>query len=92
MSRAQRVHVLYSGQVHGVGFRFATERIASRSGITGFVKNLPDGTVEIVGEGGRDQLEIFLRELKNEMRGYISDSRVDWEPVTGEFPAFEIRF
>jgi acylphosphatase len=92
MNRAQRIHVLYSGQVHGVGFRFTAERIALSSGITGFAKNLTDGTVEIVGEGNQDQLEIFLQELKNEMRGHISDSRVDWEPGTGEFSSFEIRF
>ena len=91
MDRNQRVHVLYSGDVHGVGFRFTAERIAARLGLTGFVKNLSDGTVEVVCEGERGRLEAFLEELRKAMVGYIGDSRVDWGPSRGEFSSFGIR-
>ncbi len=61
-------------------------------GITGFVKNLSNGNVEIVCEGDREQLEGFLEYMREDMRGYISDFHVDWEPASDEFASFEIRF
>lgn len=92
MSQAQRVHVQYSGNVQGVGFRFTAERVALQLGVTGFVKNLRDGNVEVACEGSRAQLENFLTGIQDQMSGYISDFRADWEPATGEFSSFEIRF
>ena len=92
MSQARRVHVIFSGSVQGVGFRFAAERIAFRLGVTGFAKNLYDGNVEVVGEGEKDKLETFLGEINEDMSGYISDFHVDWEPASGEFSSFGIRF
>ena len=92
MNQAQRVHVIFSGNVQGVGFRFVTERIAMRMDLTGFVKNLSDGNVEVVCEGEKPRLEEFLDSLKENMYGYISDSLVEWEPSRGEFSSFEIRF
>jgi acylphosphatase len=92
MEQAQRAHAVFSGNVQGVGFRFTAERLASREGVTGFVRNLPDGRVEIVCEAARDQLESFINGIKEEMYGYISDSQVEWENRRGEFSSFEIRF
>lgn len=92
MGDIERVHVLYSGDVQGVGFRFTAEKIALKLGLTGFVRNLPGGGVELVSEGDRQKLETFLDELKHRMDGYISDSRVQWEPGRGDFRDFEIRF
>ena len=92
MSQMQRIHVEYSGNVQGVGFRFAAERIALRSGITGFAKNLSNGNVEIVCEGQKQQLESFLRDVDRSMYGYISDFHVDWFPARGEFSSFDIKF
>ena len=92
MNQAQRIHLIYTGNVHGVGFRFATERVARSVGVGGFVKNLPNGTVEAVAEGTEDQLTSFLEGIKERMSGYISDSEVDWTKATGEFVGFEIRF
>ena len=84
--------MIYSGNVHGVGFRFTARRIASRLKITGFVKNLSDGTVEIVCEGEKEALEEFLNAIQENFAGYISGSNVDWKPWSGEFASFEIRF
>ena len=92
MKQNQRIHVLYTGTVQGVGFRFTAERIASRLGVTGFVKNLPDGNVEVVCEGERGSLEEFLGGMRENMRGYISDSQVEWGAAREEFSSFEIRF
>lgn len=84
--------MIYAGSVQGVGFRFTAERIAQQLGVLGFVKNLPDGNVEIVGEGRKEQLENFLKNMDSAMRGYISDLQVDWEPACGEFSSFGIQF
>jgi len=88
----KRVQVIYSGYVQGVGFRFAAVRVASQYDITGFVKNLPDGNVIAVAEGSKHQLDAFLESLGKEMIDYIRDSQVEWEPPTGEFGSFGIKF
>ena len=92
MGDIERVHVLYSGDVQGVGFRFTAERIALKLGLTGFVRNLPDGGVELVSEGDRRKLEAFLEELNDDMKGYISDSDVRWEKAREDFRGFGISF
>jgi acylphosphatase len=90
----KRVHVYYSGRVQGVGFRFTTERIALEMGdITGWVRNLPDGRVEVVAEGEEERLKEFLRRIREGiMKRYIKREDVIWEVYKGEFDDFEIRF
>ena len=85
-------HVYYSGAVQGIGFRFTAERMALSLGITGWVKNLEGGRVEIVAEGSRTSLKEFLRKLNGMFKEYIKDTDVNWSEATGEFNAFDIRF
>ena len=92
MNEKQRVHVLFYGQVQGVGFRFTTERIANELGLVGFVRNLSDGRVEVICEGNVSILNDFLNEIKNAMSVYISDSLIEWDVARGEFSLFEIKF
>jgi acylphosphatase len=85
--------VHYSGRVQGVGFRYTTQVIAGRFAVAGYVRNLPDGQVELVAEGGRRELDQFLREIRDRFQGHIRDESCDEQAVaTGEFGAFEIRF
>lgn len=84
--------MIYSGNVQGVGFRFTVEKVAIRSGLTGFVKNLYDGTVEVMAEGNREQLESFLEGVHDIMTSCINDTRIDWESSNGEFSSFGIKF
>ena len=60
---------LVAGRVQGVGFRYVTDAAAARSGIDGWVRNLPDGRVEIAAEGEADALERFEREVRQGPRG-----------------------
>ena len=60
----KRVHVLYSGQVQGVGFRYSVQDIAMNLGVTGWVKNLEDRRVEVVAEGEQKDLEGFLDKIR----------------------------
>jgi acylphosphatase len=89
----RRVHLFISGQVQGVGFREFTQREARQLGLTGFVKNLPDGRVEAVIEGPADKLVALLEKLKRGPRAARVD-KLDQkdEPAEGEFETFEVRF
>jgi acylphosphatase len=88
----QRRHVLYEGMVQGVGFRYSARRIASRFAVAGFVRNLPDGRVELVVEGVEEVLDQFLAAVGEQMGDYISRTRVTMYPATDEFRQFGIRF
>jgi len=88
----KRIHVFYSGRVQGVGFRFTAERIALSLGITGWVKNIYDGRVEIVAEADEKKLEKFLKEINSYFSNYIQDQDTDWQESTGEFKDFGLKF
>lgn len=88
----KRIQVFYSGRVQGIGFRFTAERIARSQGITGWVKNLRDGRVQIVAEAEEDKLKKFLKEIDSYFSGYIKDKAEDWQEATGEFKEFGIGF
>jgi len=75
-----------------VGFRFTVRDIALRLQLTGFVRNLTNGTVEVVCEGEKKSLKKFLNIVQENLAGYIGDSCVKWEPPREESASFEIRF
>ncbi len=87
-----RVHVVFNGMVQGVGFRYTAERIALRLGITGWVKNLADGAVEMVAESEKAKLEDLLAEINRYFDRYIENSDIKWLKATGEFKGFNIKF
>ena len=89
---SSRLHVYYSGSVQGVGFRFTAERIANSLGLTGWVRNLKDGRVEVVCEGKKPDLEDFLRKITDIFKSYIRDADIEMGASTGEFEGFDIRF
>ncbi len=63
-------HVLYSGRVQGVGFRYSTKRLASGFDVTGWVKNLPDGRVELMAQAlEADELDAFLEDIQQSSLG-----------------------
>ena len=88
----KRVQVYYSGRVQGVGFRFTAERLATDLGLGGWVKNLADGRVELVGEGTEQQLGRLLTKIDQQLAGYINGKKLNWLPANGEFSDFKIRF
>lgn len=88
----KRIHGYYSGRVQGVGFRFTAKDVANGLGLSGWVKNRGDGTVEVVAEGEEGSLEDFLARLKDYFSRYIRDADVQWEEPSGEFKDFSIEF
>ena len=91
-SAPQRRQVTYSGNVQGVGFRYTTQSIARGYQVVGFVRNLPDGRVELVAEGTSDELDRFLDDLAEQMAGQIRSVDCDRRPAVGEFAEFDIRY
>ena len=88
----KRAYIIYSGKVQGVGFRWATEAAANSAGLTGWVRNLPDGNVEVLCEGTERKINIFAEMIKKEMEHYIHLAKLSWQEPTGEFSAFSIKF
>jgi acylphosphatase len=84
--------VLYSGRVQGVGFRYTARRIAQQHAVSGFVRNLDDGRVELVAEGAASEVDRLLAEIAEAMTGYIRDVKVDAIPVTGRYASFDVAF
>ena len=88
-----RVRVFVDGRVQGVAYRFFAEKYAARLGITGWVRNLADGRVEVLAEGASHQVETFLERLREgPSLARIDGFDVRREPSTGEFPDFRIAF
>ena len=88
----QRREVHYSGRVQGVGFRYTAYRIAQRFAVRGYVKNLPDGRVELVVEGPAEEVQAMLRAVRAEMGRHIRDVHETTCRVTGGFAGFDVRF
>jgi len=87
-----RRRVIFHGRVQGVGFRYSTASIARRFPVTGYVKNLPSGTVELVVEGYPENLDAFLKEVSARFDRNID--RVDCDELAsdGSFVEFGIRY
>jgi acylphosphatase len=85
----QRVHVHITGRVQGVFFRASAEAEAKRLGLTGWVRNRPDGSVELVAEGSRTKLDDLVAWCRHgPPRAEVDDVQIEWGPFIGEFPSF----
>jgi acylphosphatase len=82
---------MVSGRVQGVGFRWHTLHRAREVGVTGSVRNLPDGRVAVVAEGERDDLQLFLIWLgQGPPHALVDGTEVQWSAATGEHTEFLI--
>jgi acylphosphatase len=89
----ERRRVYFSGRVQGVGFRFTCQALARGFEVAGYVRNLPDGRVEVVAEGEPSELDDFLAAIRGEMGAYIKDVVTEREPPgTPPLTGFSIRF
>ena len=88
-----RVHVYVSGRVQGVFFRSETQDEALRHGLTGWVRNLPDGRVEAVFEGEKENVEKLVEFCRRGPPGArVAKVDVTWEDYTGQFKSFTMHF
>ena len=90
---AEQLHAIVQGLVQGVNFRSNTVAQARRLGLKGWVRNLPDGSVEVLAEGQRSGLDQLLQFLHHGPVGArVSDVQPDWRPATRSFDQFEVRW
>lgn len=82
---------LFSGRVQGVGFRYTVQNIAQQYNVRGYVKNLPDGRVQLVMEGPDNQMDHLLSDVNQRMNGFIKKVDTAEYPATGEFQQFCIK-
>jgi len=87
---SQKVHLLYKGQVQGVGFRWTFYTIAVRSGVKGFVRNLPDGSVEAGCEGNKYQIDSVISQVDEAMKHYIASCATKYSEAAGDLSDFSI--
>jgi acylphosphatase len=87
----RRMTVLYSGPVQGVGFRYTVKQVAMGFEVTGTVRNLPDGRVEVVAEGDRAELESFREAIRDSGLGSLIRQEIPaWGESGGTSRGFEI--
>lgn len=88
----QRLKIVVSGKVQGVFFRASTQKIASQHAIKGYVRNLPDGRVEILADGATEALENFLDWCKRgPMMAKVEQIEIDVIQAPEDYQHFEIR-
>lgn len=87
-----RVHIWVRGRVQGVGFRAFVQQSAVMMGLKGWVRNIGWDQVETIAEGEKPVLERFIEAVRTGPRAsQVEDTRVEWEPASGEFETFQVR-
>ena len=85
------MNIFYSGSVQGVGFRYTTKTVATGFEVTGTVRNLPDGRVELIAEGAHAELEAFRDAIRGAgLASFIHDENITWSDAQNDLRGFEI--
>jgi len=84
--------IIFIGRVQGVGFRFTAHRMAGRHDLTGFVRNLRDGTVEMLAQGNSEDIDACVRDIDDYLSGHIRQTKVEDVPPDPNRTDFKITF
>ena len=85
-------NIIFIGRVQGVGFRFTAHRIAKRCQLTGFVRNLSDGTVEMLAQGQPEDVDDCIRDIEESFSGYVRETKTEEIPPDTRYRNFKITF
>ncbi len=85
-------HIIFVGSVQGVGFRFAAHRMAGRHQLTGYVRNLSDGTVEMLAQGPAKDIDDCISDIQNCLTGHVREVKADEVPPNPRYTDFRITF
>lgn len=92
MSRNREAHVVVTGKVQGVFFRASTRQVAADCGVCGYVRNLPDRSVEAVLQGERGEVEKVIEFMGEGPPGaLVTGIRVDWREPSADYRGFDVR-
>ncbi len=93
MNEIKQLYAIVHGRVQGVSFRYYTVQTARTLGLTGWVRNLPDGTVEVLAEGPCPPLEQLLAWLhEGSPSAVVKQVRYEWRDASGEYRDFRTRY
>ncbi len=84
--------IIFTGRVQGVGFRFTARRAANRRQLTGFVRNVPNGSVEMLAQGRSEDIDDCIQDLKEYFSGYLKETRIEEIPPDPKHTDFKITF
>ena len=88
-----KARIVVSGSVQGVGFRYFIQHYAQQLELSGWVKNLPSGEVEIDVEGGKELIEqLMVYAMRGPRSAVVSNVQVDWQEYRGEFQRFAVAY
>ena len=85
-------HIIFVGSVQGVGFRFTVHRIANSYALTGFVRNSPDGSVEMFVQGPPDDVADCINQIEDSFQGFIRQTKAEDTPPDPKCQDFKITF
>jgi acylphosphatase len=84
--------ITFTGRVQGVGFRFTARRAAQRRQLTGYVRNIPNGSVEMIAQGRDEEIDDCIQDIKEYFSGYIKEAKIEEIPFDSKYTDFEITF
>ena len=85
-----RWHIFFFGRVQGVGFRYTCKTVAQRYAVSGWVSNLPDGSVEMTVEGEPAAIRLYVDDVCNSTHGRVDDKQISKSEATDEFDGMQI--
>jgi acylphosphatase len=85
-------HIVFTGNVQGVGFRFTVFHLANRYQLSGWVRNCTDGGVEMVAQGQPDKIDDCIRDIQKSFAGYVRETKIEELPPDPECKDFKITF
>ncbi len=86
-----RWHIFFFGRVQGVGFRFTCREVAGRYEVSGWVKNVPNGSVEMIVEGGVTSVRNYVADVCDSTHGHVSTKEITKGDASNEFNSMQIR-
>ena len=93
MEQNARAHLIITGRVQGVFFRVETQRAARQFGVTGWVRNKRDGSVEAAAEGTKTDVQSLIQWCHTgPPNARVDDVKISWQEHSGEFERFEVRY
>jgi len=85
-------HIIFTGRVQGVGFRFAAFHAANRYQLTGWARNCTDGSVEMIAQGRPDKIDDCIRDIQKSFAGYVREAKIEEVPPDPKRKDFKITF
>ncbi len=85
-------HIIFKGRVQGVGFRFSVLNAASRYRLTGYVRNLPDGAVEMLAQGPANAIDDCIKNIQLSLGDYVRETKTEEVPPNPKYTDFKITF